>query len=898
MAKLSRRDLIKLAAGAGALAGAGFLGVSLFKKASKGKADKQVLAVIHDKIDYSRAQAIPTICFGCTTHCGCIGWVQDGRVRRIDGNAFDINTKGKICSKAQGMIQSTYYPERLLHPIKRVGKRGEGKWKRISWEEALTEIAGRLKTTRESGHPERFIFHYGRDKTKGFTSRFTNAYGTPNRLNRRSICSSNRRAPLMSMYGRDFEWETQDFENSKYVLNFGANPMEAYQGGLFMVGRMMDAMVDKGCKMVTFEVRPSATASVSTEYHPVNPGSDGAIAAAMCNTIVKQGLANTEFWNRWANYPLDKLAKHLEQYTPEWAEKESGVPANTIERIAIEFAKAAPAATTLSNRGSAKHYNGPQNDRFIRMLDVLVGSVGKPGGFTLSTVRGWNGKRYGQWGLPAVGQPGPKPPKPAVYKPGTPQFEDMPQDVKDRWESFPDKWKQKYQGELATPMDYPLSFHWYGMKVGQLVHDYIRKGRAKVDVYMSYVFGGSYGFPEAKVCREVMMDEKLVPFHVAIDIAYSEHSALADIILPEATSLERWDGHSQNSYALIPYTGIRQPLVKPLGEARPVQDILKDLALKIGGGMEEYFSYESSEAFYKAWHAKLPISWEELLERGIWHDETRAKDYELYEQPVPAEQLASARTDVKTKIIYATDAKGKESAVGIMKDGKAVRGFPTPTRQIQVFDPVWGEAATFVGLPEDDMSGANIPTWLAVPEHTTMSENQLVFTTFKWNVHTQGRSTGWKYSAEIVHTNPVFMHPDTGARLGIGDGDRVRVTTYRPQGFAYRSKEKEPVGSFENNVKFHTGISKKVIAIAHHAGHWEHGAIAKASTSDLGDANRAAGFDASVPADRDYPENIWWRKDKGGSGNGSYINDAIPINPSPMIGGQNWMDTVCDVEKV
>ena len=95
---------------------------------------------------------------------------------------------------------------------------------------------------------------------------FTDAFGTPNRLNRRSICSSNRRVPLMSFYGREFEWETQDLANTRYVINFGGNPMEAYQGGLFMVKRLMDAIVDGGARMVTFEVRPSATASARDTY--------------------------------------------------------------------------------------------------------------------------------------------------------------------------------------------------------------------------------------------------------------------------------------------------------------------------------------------------------------------------------------------------------------------------------------------------------------------------------------------------------------------------------------------------------------------------------------------------------------------------------------------------------
>ena len=173
--------------------------------------------------------------------------------------------------------------------------------------------------------------------------------------------------------------------------------------------------------------------------------------------------------------------------------------------------------------------------------------------------------------------------KPKPFLPGTAAYEDLPADVKEKVSRLDPQWQKKYMGELATPAEYPLSWHWYGMKVGQLVQHYIREGRAKVDVYMSYTYGAAFGYPEAGVVREVLLDETLIPFHVAIDISYSEHAALADIILPEATSLERWDAHSTNCYGLIPYTGIRQPLVEPMGESRPIQIILRDLARQIGG---------------------------------------------------------------------------------------------------------------------------------------------------------------------------------------------------------------------------------------------------------------------------------------------------------------------------
>lgn len=884
--------MLKLGAGATLAVGTGAMSVPVIQRLANGPPQIDLKKLLAGKLDYTKAKAIPTVCFGCTTHCGVIGWVQDGLVRKIEGNPLDPNSKGNICSKAQGMISYTYYPERLLYPLRRVGKRGEGKWKRITWEEALTEIAGRMRPLRENGVPEEFVFHYGRDKTKGYTKRFTNAFGTPHRLNRRSICSSNRRAPLMSFYGREFEWESQDFENTKFILNFGANPMEAHQGGLYMMHRIQDARAEHGARLVTFEVRPSATASASDEYLPIMPGTDGAVAFAMLHTILKEGLEDEEFWNRWTNYSLASLREDVKDHTPEWAGQLSGVPAEDIRRLAIEFASAAPACCTMSNRGSAKHYNGMQADRAIRMLDVLVGNVGKPGGFCLSSLRGWAG-RYGQEGLPKLSQPGPKPSDPRPWGIGEgfneEAFRKLPPEVRERVSAFPDEWKKKYFGELATPSEYPLSWHWYQMRVGQLVYPYIKEGRQKVSVYLSFTLGASYGYPEANVAREVLADESLIPFHVAVDIGYGEQAALADIILPEATSLERWDHHSTNNYGLVPYTGLRQPLVKPLGEARSIQLILRDLARKIGGGMEKYFDFETEEEFYREWYQNLPISWEEFKRRGIWMDETREKDYELYERPLTETELAG--TTVEDGLL-----KKGGKAVGILKDGQAVRGFPTPNRLINIYDEIFPTAAEAVGLPLDDVNASPIAKWAPVPEHVDLADDQFIFTTFKWNVHTQGRSGHWKYHAEIVHTNPVFMHPETGAKLGLTEGDRVQVSVYRPKGHTYRTGEEGVMGHFENHVRFLKGMHHRVVACSHHTGHWEHGAVGRGEKkTSLPPAARSEQPDVR---DSDLPKRVWWSTENGGIGNGVHINDALPINPCPLIGGQNWYDNVCRIERI
>lgn len=897
MSTFNRRNFLKLAGVLTAGTAAGVLVAPMAKEWFLGGANPELLKKLQAPLDYTKAKAIPTICFGCTTHCGVIGWVQDGLVRKIEGNPLEPNARGKCCAKAQGMISATYYPERLLYPLRRTGPRGSGQWKRISWEEALNEIAERMKPLREAGTPEQFVFHYGRDKTKGFSKRFTNAFGTPHRLNRRSICSSNRRVPLMSFYGRDFEWETQDFENTKYILNFGANPMEAHQGGFYMMQRIQQARVDGGAKMITFEVRPSATASVSDEYFPIFPGTDGAVALGIANTIIDEKLYNASFWDRWANVSIQEVKNVIASCTPEVAEQHSGIPANTIRRLARDFAKAAPKCCTLSNRGSAKHYNGFQADRCIRLLDVLVGNVGKVGGFCLSSLRSWKGF-YGQEGLPRIAMPKPSPAKPKPWLPGTREFATLPKDVQERVKAFPKEWQNKYFGELATPSEYPLSWHWYSMRVGQLVYPYIREKRAKVGVYMSYVLGASYGYPEAKVARDVLMDEELIPFHVAIDIAYSEQAALADIILPEATALERWDAHSTNAYNLVPYTGIRQPLAKPLGETRPLQTILRDLARKIGGGMEEYFKFEDVEDLYKEWYKNVPMAWEEFKRRGVWYDESRPKDYELYERPLTAKELEGSATDPKTGLITKTNAKGKTKTIGIRMDGKAIRGFPTPTRKIQVKDDIFQTAARAVGIPLTDPLASPLPTYFTVPSHVDLKDDQFIFTTFKWNVHTQGRSGHLKYQAEIVHSNPLLLAPETARRLGLNDGDEVEVTVYRPKGRTYRAGETAPVGSFKNRVRVQPGMHPRVAAASHHVGHWEQGAVGQSKTAFSAAAKPGIEPTKKPLADPDIPNRIWWAKESGGVGGGVHINDAMPINPSPLVGGQNWFDNVCTIKKV
>ena len=119
-----------------------------------------------DREKYRDVTKVPGMCQLCSSVCGIMGYVKDGRVVKIEGNPNDPNSRGHLCARGHAGLNHLYHPERLLYPLRRVGKRGEGKWKRISWDEALDEIAAKLKTIRESGKPEEFAFHQGRQRSK------------------------------------------------------------------------------------------------------------------------------------------------------------------------------------------------------------------------------------------------------------------------------------------------------------------------------------------------------------------------------------------------------------------------------------------------------------------------------------------------------------------------------------------------------------------------------------------------------------------------------------------------------------------------------------------------------------------------------------------------------------
>ena len=840
----NRRDFLKLGAASASFVLAG--GVPI-KQAN-------ALTFVKGGKDYSpktgkARRAVPSACWQCVSRCSIIGYVEDDRLVKIGGQFNSIRTEGALCAKAQAGINQVYDPDRVLHPVRRVGKRGEGKWKRVTWDEALTEIAGRLKKLRDDGHPEKFMFHYGRMKSsssKLIKSLFLANYGTGTIGNHTAICEGGKWTAQELTWGSHYDnW---DFDNTKFILNFGSNCLEAHTNHTAVAHRLIKALVDRQVRMVTFDVRLSITAAKSAEWMPIKPGTDLAVILAMSNVIMSENLyrGEGEAFLKYCKVTADPnasiadrvaaLKAHLAQYTPEWAAKISGVEAAKIRAIAREFATTKPACL-ITYRGAVAHYYGCETERAAQMLAAITGNVDNPGGRCKAVGPSW---KY------------PKGPK---NKPKAKKLKIL----------------DGFKGQAALPTHH----------VSHQILPMIKDGRAgRPEVYMWYCYQPVYSNGDCKANIEVLKDEKLLPFTVCVSPFYDESAALADIILPDATYLERWDYEDMVSPNQVAEYYLRQPIVKPLGEARDFADVCCELAKRMGFPL----GIASKEEFVKKSCAMTkPIKavggFDYMKKHGVWHDKTAKPKFFSYKKLVGAAALSKAGVifDEPTGVYWnwrKSKAKSLEEAKkkGYAQTKSSYKGYvgqkigdtvysgfkPDKVNKSGYFE-IYSEIMKAKGL-------APLPTYKAIPEHQAMKGDELILTTYKVNVQVHSRTQNSKWLSEIYHDNPAWINPVTAEAKGIGDGDTISI--------------KSELGAFKTTARVTPAVVPGVVSVSFHCGHWEYGRYASGRKSKVGAAS-----------DPDSPRK-WWTK------NGAHPNWGIPNKPDPISGQQRWMDTVVKVTKV
>lgn len=523
---LSRRQFLKLtgATGAAALLGGGLTAFAPLPAYAAPEEDRTLYGT----------------CGVCSMGCAYIAHLRNGRVVRLAGNPKDQVAQGKLCVRGYSAIRLLYDPDRLKFPMKRTNpEKGVGVdpgWVKITWDEALDLTAGKLREVRDVHGPQAIVVVA---RTQAWQKHFAQAIGTPNQITHNSTCYTSHDAAWKAMVtGTGRTW-TVDYENARYILGFGWDGMGKSKNHW---GRAINNALANGTKLVVFDPRMSITAAKAHEWIPIKPGTDLAVLLAMIRTIINEGLYDKQFV---ADYTtgLDQLKAAVQEYTPEWAAGISEVPAETIVRIAREFAAAKPAVVAHHKRdaGGPNYLNSWRTAQCFVIMDALVGSIDRPGGHILDR----------------------KPKQPAfgdVF-----QFPAYPETIKgpriDGLEKFP-MIAGSGKGAFSTLAEGILRQDPYPVKA--------------MVVWKHNILS----FPNPPRLMEAI---KTLDFVAVSDVLPSEMVQLADVVLPDYTFYEGSGINVREYHAMYPQVALRDPL-PPVGDVRSFGGVIISLLRKMGLG--------------------------------------------------------------------------------------------------------------------------------------------------------------------------------------------------------------------------------------------------------------------------------------------------------------------------
>jgi len=516
-----------------------------------------------------------SVCDMCLNKCGLVARVEDGIVTKLDPNPKFLKSRGMLCARGNAGIQQLYDPDRLKYPLLRKGKRGQGKWQRLSWDEALDLAAQKLEQIAKKHTRCGVLFTPGSDMQSTFVHRFAEVFGSYNVTSHESSCLLSRNRAYLDTFG---EVPFSDVLHSKYIIMAGANRFEA-----LITPDSIDLMtaMKKGCKLVVLDPRFTKTAGLATEWHPIKPGTDLAFFLALLNVITSEKLYDPSYAAEKL-YGVKRLTQHVKSYTPQWAERETEIPAKDIRRIAREMAAAAPAAMVYPGRRTSDYVNSTQIRRSMAILNALLGNWDQPGGLLAAR---------------KVGLSGPELPEPPFY-------EENPEDRLDAGKAhlmFEEEGAFKHMRDaIIEGKPYPVK-GWFVYKYNPLQS-------------------------AANRSKTLQMIDNL-DFMISVDIAMSDTAWMSDLVLPAPGYLERLDPASglQGSSACACVV-TRDPVVPPLFESKPVFWILKELAQRLDLG--EYFDFDI-EDYRKQQLKKLPHAEQALKEDGVYYNPSKL--YGVYE---------------------------------------------------------------------------------------------------------------------------------------------------------------------------------------------------------------------------------------------------------------------------
>lgn len=832
--------------------------------------------------DKKHYNIVPTTCFNCESACGLTAFIdkETNTVRKLEGNPYHPGSRGRNCAKGPATINQLTDPDRILQPLKRKGKRGDGEWEEISWDQALDEISAKIRKAIKEGRQNQVAYHVGRPGHEGYANRVLQSWGIDGHNSHTNICSGGARTGYALWYGHDRP--SPDHTNAKFILLISAH----LESGHYFnphAQRIIEAKM-KGAKLATMDPRLSNTASMSDYWLPTYPGSEVTLMFAWILILLKEGLYNREYMEKWVNWSeylekvhpdapqtfdtfIEKLIEEYKEFTPEFAAKESGCDVEMIREIAYKIGDAGTQFASHTWRSaSIGNLGGWTVSRALHFLNVVVGSVGSVGG---TSPNSWS-----------------------KFKP---EFFDVPPG-------------QKFWNELHFPNEYPLSF----FEMSFLLPHLLKDGRGKMDVYFTRVFNPVWTYPDGFTWMESLMNEDHFGTHIALTPTWNETAFYADYVLPMGLASER---HDINSYATHggKWVAFRQPVLREAAR-RAGKEVEFTYEVNPGNVWEEdEFWIELSwridkdgdmgirEHFISPYRKGEKINIDEyyqyIFERIDGLPEAAKKDgktgqfaeleymrkygafeiesfsYMKNEHLLKPEQLEGSTTDPKTGVI---SKNGKD--LGIMIDGNAYVGFPTPSRKNEFYsqtmvDWKWPEHA--------------IPSFIKSHIHPSKldrdKDEYCLVPNFRLPTLIHSRSGNAKWLVEISNRNPIWMHPQEANKFGFKTGDLVKINT--------------DIGYFVDKVWVTQSIKPGIIGCSHHIGRWRRpqdkiGNRWATNTVDIQKDGNGGWKMKTITGIRpfkskdDDSSRIFW------TDGGVHQNITHAVHPDPISGHHAWLQRV------
>jgi len=530
-------------------------------------------------------KVVKSTCRMCHGVCGVLVHIQNGSVVEITGDPDCPTSCGYICPKGRASVELLYHPDRLKFPLKRMGVKGENLWQRISWDEALDTIAGRLLKIKHEFGAESVVTIIGTGRPLlPLYQRFSNCWGTPNHLSIINNCYVPRIMAARMTSGRFHVCDYYGFGGvyPKCVLNWGCN-IAGSGAADGMCGYQVTQTVKNGAKLIVVDPRKTGLAAQADHWLQIRPGTDDALALGMLHVIIKEKLYDKDFVNRWT-IGFDELAERVEEYPPEKVSEITWIPAEAIRAAARLYATTKPACIQWGN-AIDQNINTLQTARAIHCLSAITGNLDVPGGdiFLVPPADIKTHTVHGNQSLP-------------LHERITPEI------------------KSKMIGRGK-----------YKVLDNSVIHprhllDAIMSGQP-YPIKALFVMGSNTLLNQTDPVRTAQAFRK-VDFTVVTELFMTPTAQMADILLPASSWLENDEvADLHMGWCVL----IRQKVAE-IGECRDDKQILFDLARRLG--MSDDFPWKDVREFCDWTLEGAGLTFEEFKNLGILTGKMRYRKYE------------------------------------------------------------------------------------------------------------------------------------------------------------------------------------------------------------------------------------------------------------------------------